>query len=97
MSKQVNLEKVTLSKQITLEHVLNKVKFSEESRDLLQRIKPFMGGEPKCVSLHATYLITSLFSEFGSDKSNLERICSNLEMAAADLEMISQLLKSTVS
>jgi hypothetical protein len=85
-----------MSKQVTMEQVLEKVIFSEESKGLLRRIKPFMGGEPKCSSLHATYLITSLYSEFGSDQANLERICSNLQMAAADLEMISSLLRSMV-
>lgn len=80
--------------KLSLETILKTIKHSDEARDQLRRPKPFMGGDPKCTSLHATYLVLNLFSGLSSNEANVSRIASNLEMAAADLEMVANLIKN---
>ena len=80
--------------KLSLETILKTIKHSDEARDQLRRLKPFMGGDPKCTSLHATYLVLNLFSGLSSNEANVSRIASNLEMAAADLEMVANLIKN---
>jgi hypothetical protein len=80
--------------KLSLETILAAIKHSDEARDQIVRLKPFMGGDPKCASLHATYLVLNLFSGLSSNEANVSRIASNLEMAAADLEMIAGLIRN---
>jgi hypothetical protein len=80
--------------KLSLETILETIKHSDEARDQIKRLKPFMGGDPKCTSLHATYLALSLFSGLSSNEANVSRIATNLEMAAADLEMMAGLIRN---
>jgi hypothetical protein len=81
------------SSTLSLETTLKTIKHSDEAREQIRRLKPLMGSDPKCTSLHATYLALSLFSGLSSNEANISRIVSNLEMAA-DLEMIAGLIRN---
>jgi hypothetical protein len=80
--------------KLSLETILETIKHSDEAREQIARLEPFMAGDPKCASLHATYLVLNLFSGLSSNEANISRIVSNLEMAAADLEMIAGLIRN---
>jgi hypothetical protein len=81
------------SSTLSLETILDTIKHSGEAREQIKWLKPFMGGDPKCPSLHATYLVLSLWSGLSSNKANISRMVSNLELAA-DLEMIAGLIRN---
>jgi hypothetical protein len=80
--------------ELSLETILKTIKHSDEAHDQLRRFGPLMSGTPKCTSLHATYLVLSLFSSLSSNEANIGRIAANLEMAAADLEMTASLIRN---
>jgi hypothetical protein len=79
--------------KLSLEVILETIRFSKEAQQMLEHLKD-ESDSPKCTSLHAVYLIQSLFSEGSSDKANVDRITLNLESAAADLLSISHLIKN---
>lgn len=75
---------------LTLESYLDIIRHAEESRLALAELTRETRKDLKCTSLHAVYLIQTLFSEQSSDRANVNRIALNLEAAAADLLALSK-------
>jgi hypothetical protein len=75
---------------LTCEQMLEKIRNARDSQQLLATLPC---QDLNYTSLHAVYLVQSLFSEHSSDQSNINRITVNLEAAAADLLALSQSLK----
>lgn len=71
-----------MTNKLSLEQILETIRFAKEAEETLKALEQ---TSPKCTSLHAVYLVQSLYSESSSDKANIDRITLNLEVAAADL------------
>jgi hypothetical protein len=81
------------TREVSLERVLGRVNGSDEARLLLQRLKPFMGQAPNFSSLHAAYIVTSVFSAFASDEVNVGKMTRTLDAAITELQALSLFLK----
>jgi hypothetical protein len=79
--------------KLTLECLLEKIRYVKESRDVLAELNPETARDLKCTSLHAVYLIQNLFSDESSNQANINRITLNLEAAAADLLSFSRQIR----
>jgi hypothetical protein len=82
--------------KLTLECVLEKIRYARESQSVLAELRPDSLRELKCTSLHAVYIVQNLFSEQSSNHANINRITLNLEAAAADLISFSKLIRDLV-
>jgi hypothetical protein len=80
--------------KLTLEQLLEVIRFNKEAREVLALLdQPNL----KFSSLHAVFIVQSLYSPTSSDKANIDRITINLEAAAADLVAISRQLQGLLS
>jgi hypothetical protein len=89
MTNGMNDKPITLS----LESYLNVIHYAEESRLILSELGQNNLRDLKCTSLHAVYLVQTLFSETSSDHANINRIALNLEAAAADLLVLGKRIR----
>ncbi len=82
---------------ITFEKLIHFVHHSQESLSFLETLESVAGDASKCppgTSVLATQIIRDLYNELSPDEANINRITTNLDAAANDLLMISELIRN---
>jgi hypothetical protein len=81
---------------LSFEKLIHFVHHAQESLSFLESLEAVAGDVSKCppaTSVLATQIIRDLYNEFSPDEANINRITTNLEAAANDILMISDLIR----